>query len=1064
MPVLVYRYCILLLLLCCSTAFVNAQSQKFRWFGTDDGITQPFIQSIDQDSKGYLWIGTSSGLYRYNGFKFEPFNNDNTTEIAVNSSFKDSKDRLWFGYKDGTISIYENGELKPVKTNLKDLSRITSFAEDKSGNVWIATQSSGVIKLGKNNQVALYQEAFEDLLIYAINFTDDDLLLAGTHQGVYQYEFVSGGVPSSVQRLSKIPDSKIQCIKKARISANHFWIGTQEEGLFLVELDYQNEEYLQVQHIGKDQGLDAISVQSAIIDDEANLWICTFGSGIYRGSKSPNAETYDQFAHYDEGNGLETNDIKTIFIDREGGIWLGAFGNGVGCILDSYFEFFDHADKPYGQKVNSILIDGDFKWTGLENGLLKSNYYNVNDYTFYTLENGFVDDKITALYKTDDGLLWVGTKKNGLFSHDTASGEFKKHFLTEDLLGNTINSITSDGRNIWVATMYGVFTLNPLTDNIFQFSTENGLQHNNIKHIYTAANRTDIWIANEGSSLSMIGGKEVENHEFNNGEFLSVMSIIEDGEKNIWIATLGRGVFKLGSTSFTNFTADDGLKSDFCYSLITDKNGNVWVGHREGLSKVTPSTGHIKVFDKSSGINTDFNANAVFAEPSGKIWFGTDNGTIKYDPSKDHVNNVPPITDLISTTIYEEGNSKVYKKGKDFTDRIVLPSGTYKIKFDFIGLSFNNSEKVTYSYKLQGFDPDWTENTTNNFAQYNRIEEGNYIFRVKACNSDGICNEKATQVSIVIEAPFWKKWWFILSVSLAVIAAVYIYVRIRIQRQRALEQYLKKALDARTREVVEQKDELERKNKDITDSINYAKRIQKAMMPEQSTMQKVFPGSYIFFRPRDIVSGDFYWFHLIRSKFLIACADATGHGVPGAFMSMIGSTVLQDTVSRKDINSPEEMLHTLDNGIRSLLSQQGGVEDSKDGMDISICEIDLRTRLMRVATAMRPVYIVSGGELTLIKGDRNPVGGSFYNQDKVFTLNEIQLKEGDVVYLFSDGFPDQFGGTEGRKLKISGMKEIIMELNDLPFEQHKDHLQKRFDEWQGDYKQVDDVLLISIRV
>jgi len=293
------------------------------------------------------------------------------------------------------------------------------------------------------------------------------------------------------------------------------------------------------------------------------------------------------------------------------------------------------------------------------------------------------------------------------------------------------------------------------------------------------------------------------------------------------------------------------------------------------------------------------------------------------------------------------------------------------------------------------------------------------------------------------------------------------YIKIRERKQKQLQDYLERELEARTKEVVEQKEEIEIKNRDITDSINYAKRIQTSMLPPVRRLQQHFSGCFVFYMPRDIVSGDFYWFDLVNeTKFTIVCADSTGHGVPGAFMSMIGSTLIKDICTREAGNSPSNVLRVLDCELRNTLNQN--LDDGTkpgDGMDIIVCEIDLKTHYVRYASAMRPMIIYREGEEIFIKGSRNSVGG-YYDQEGSgqFEDEGLQLSKGDIIYMFSDGYSDQFGGPMGKKFKMVRLKNLLKDIHTKPMEEQYTHVKSTFNLWKEDYDQVDDVLFMGIKI
>ncbi|MDK2979410.1 MAG: hypothetical protein PWP52_2124, partial [Bacteroidales bacterium] len=499
-----------------------------------------------------------------------------------------------------------------------------------------------------------------------------------------------------------------------------------------------------------------------------------------------------------------------------------------------------------------------------------------------------------------------------------------------------------------------------------------------------------------------------------------------------------------------------GLKSNYCYSLIADDKGKVWVGHRLGMSSIDIHSDEVGILDKEKGITGDCNFNAVLKQEDGVILTGTTNGLVRYDCSKDKENTLPPKVAINEILFSDEP--------VDFSTPINLPYQIHKLRISYVGLSYSNPDGVTYQYKLDGYDLDWSESTTSREAYYPRVEDGNYTFLLKACNADGYCIEKPLEVQISIRPPFWKTWWFITLAILIVVGAVYFIIKYREQKQKQLQEYLEKELDARTKEVVQQKEILEIKNRDITDSINYAQRIQSSILPSIKTINDNFSGAFVYFRPRDIVSGDFYWYDKVNNdKFLIVCADSTGHGVPGAFMSMIGTTLIKDICLRSNVDSPSEVLKRLDKELQGTLNQNVEAERANDGMDIIVCEIDVNTHYMRFSSAMRPLILYKNQELQYVRGNKASIGGD-PKAEKQFENIGFQLNKGDIVYMFSDGYSDQFGGPRGKKFKMDRVKNMLADVCDKPIEEQQEYIAKTFDEWRGRLQQVDDVLFMGVKI
>lgn len=258
-------------------------------------------------------------------------------------------------------------------------------------------------------------------------------------------------------------------------------------------------------------------------------------------------------------------------------------------------------------------------------------------------------------------------------------------------------------------------------------------------------------------------------------------------------------------------------------------------------------------------------------------------------------------------------------------------------------------------------------------------------------------------------------------------------------------------------------DIIDEKNKDITASINYASRIQHAMLTDPSEIKELDNKCFILHLPKDIVSGDFYWFNKSGDKVVVVAADCTGHGVPGALMSMLGISFLEEIVNNRKTEDTGIILDELKKEILRALSQKKSCQEAKDGMDISICSIDFRKKQIQYSGAFNNLYLVRNGELSEFKADRMPIGTSaFLNRN--FASQEIQFAKGDIIYMFSDGYADQFGGSENKKFKYPTFKKLLLEVHKLPVNKQKNMLEKRFNLWKGNLVQTDDVLIIGLRL
>ena len=285
------------------------------------------------------------------------------------------------------------------------------------------------------------------------------------------------------------------------------------------------------------------------------------------------------------------------------------------------------------------------------------------------------------------------------------------------------------------------------------------------------------------------------------------------------------------------------------------------------------------------------------------------------------------------------------------------------------------------------------------------------------------------------------------------------------------ERLLEAKVIERTEQVVRQKEEIETQNqelevlyKHVTDSIKYAKRIQEAILPPDSLVKRVLPNSFVLYKPKDIVSGDFYWMDEKNGKSLFAAVDCTGHGVPGAFMSIVGYNLLKHVVNSNESTSPSEILDRLNEGVSETLHHGHQDSQAKDGMDISFCTIDFKKLELEYAGAYNPLYLIREGQLIQTKADKFPIGLFLGEEKKKFTNHTVQLQKGDSVYIFSDGYADQFGGPNGKKFMANHFRDLLMEVHNEPIEKQKEVLNKTIEEWRGPLDQVDDILVIGLKI
>jgi serine phosphatase RsbU (regulator of sigma subunit) len=585
-------------------------------------------------------------------------------------------------------------------------------------------------------------------------------------------------------------------------------------------------------------------------------------------------------------------------------------------------------------------------------------------------------------------------------------------------------------------------------------------------------------------------------------ENIGITSICEDSDGNIWLGSQSNGILCLSDNKNTWLTEMTGLKSNLIYILQADKNGNIWIGSNLGLDKLNSKAYHankeivVQHYDADDGLQElEMNLNGAIEDYEGNLWFATNNGLLKYDYRYDISNRIAPIVSLKDITIH---SAKVdwlkYSDSLSNWNQLpinpVLPYNQNHITFNFVGVSFKNPKKIRYSWQLEGFDKNWVPSTSNRQVTYSNLPAGYYTFRLKSSNNDGVWNANDYQFSFTINPPFWLEWWFILISSSMFIIGLYSLYKWRVGSLKKGEIILKNMVDERTQEIslqneelesqrdaiVNQKEQLESAHLHLSDSINYAKKIQDSILPNKDILNKKFSDSFVLFKPKDNVSGDFYWWTHIENHTIITAADCTGHGVPGAFMSMLGTSFLREIVQKEYITHTGVILRKLRKEVVKTLKQKGKSGEQKDGMDMAIISINHENNLLQFSGANNPLYIITANKRKLegienldglpgfyeIKPDKMPI--AIYERMDTFKTHEIQLEEGDQVYLFSDGYPDQFGGPRGKKFKYKPFKQLLYKNAEQNMLIQNKILSKTYDDWKGYQEQIDDVVIVGIKI
>ena len=488
------------------------------------------------------------------------------------------------------------------------------------------------------------------------------------------------------------------------------------------------------------------------------------------------------------------------------------------------------------------------------------------------------------------------------------------------------------------------------------------------------------------------------------------------------------------------------------------------------------------------------NLNAV-AKKGTEIWYGTVKGITAYRPEADKVNNSKPKIQITNVKLFfkdvdwKKENYEIIP-WTHLPRNLKLSYNNNHLTFHFVGLLFRDKEEITYQYMLEGLDKSWSPPRKENEAVYPGLLPGEYTFKVVALDRYGNRSSETATFSFIITPPFWQTTWFYIVCAIVAVSSIVTYIKYRERKLRTERDRLERIVKERTAEVVEQKDQIEyqrdeiqkqhnivtEQKKDIMDSIQYAKRIQTAAIPSVEIVLNELKDLFILYKPRDVVSGDFYWLGIEDEKIIMIAADCTGHGVPGAFTSMLGISMLNDIIGKESTTSPDIILNELRNNIIHSLKQSPDGE-SKDGMDIVILTIDKKNNILDFAGAMNPLFIIRDASLDSItdsymeegkfrlyelRGDKMPA--AIHVKMDPFQKTSFKIKPDDKFYIFSDGYQDQFGGPNKSKFMRKNLKKLFLQIHQLPMIEQKQFLEKTFDEWKRDLSQVDDILIIGFLI
>lgn len=1067
----------------------------FDYFSIAQGISQSNITCLLQDSRGFLWIGTQAGLNRYDGKSFEIFKHDPEDEESISDNMiydisEDVEGNIWIATENGLNMFnrlhnnftsyypYQNNQSFTINDNV-----IYAVHADFENNIWIITPSYINKINNENGKVKKYQYE-KDLFLKEIEnfkytiFQDSyGVLWFGTKEGLVYYEPEIDALilfKNNPFEKNSISNNEVRCIYED--SHKNLWIGTTH-GFNKFNRDSQTFTRFFYPH--KHDMQNAIT---GIVEGKSphELWITSNNHGLYRFSVE--TSKFEAHTHSLTENSIATNNINCIIKDRSNIVWIGT-RNGLNK-LDIKAKKFNILSIPYGNNkefnehtTNIYLFDSLLFVGTRQDGLFIYNTHTQKTQNFSYTKGNFPGNHIVSIQLSSSGKLYVcGDSFCALYDKHTETFSMLHTIIPdmhEKLSGNRqIKALLEDSKgNIWIGTNSGIFMFDTEKKKLVNFDKYSNTRYlpSNIILSFFEDSKGTVWIGTDkGLARYTYDEQKIETYSYTkkNERHKSqnkVYCILEDTNSKMWIGTnSGLYAFREIDSLYEFYTEKNGLPNNQIFGLIAN-NQDIWISTNKGLAQFTQRTKTFKSFDPSDGIQGyEFVPNSMFKTNYGLVFFGGIHGVNVFYPDSIYDNPVVPNLETLHMSYFTDADRKIVYLSD--AREVVLPWKHNFLTIHFASIEFTQPHKNKYKYILEDLDNEWHDLGSQNSINYSSLPSGNYTLKIIGSNNDGVWGHERI-LTIRVQTPIWKTTWAYIFYVIIFLILLFVFIESRTQKLRTANKTLIEKQKS-AYEIAKQKEELSIKNKNITDSITYAKRIQWAIMPSRAKFKQLLPNSFILYMPKDIVSGDFYWITEIEDKIFIAAVDCTGHGVPGAFMSIIGYDLLRNITKERKIHKPSEILDYLNKALIELLTKNQMEDDTmvKDGMDIAICVMHKSKGIIEYAGALNPLYIVRNNKIISIKGDRFSVGLSNEHEDVPFKNHIIKVQPDDTFYIFSDGYADQFGGPMQKKMKYIRFRHLLLSIHHQPFIKQSKALKDYFVNWKGDTEQIDDILVIGFNV
>lgn len=807
------------------TISTSAQKKsRFQQLSIENGLSQNTVNTIFQDSRGFMWFGTQNGLNRYDGVTVTVFKNipGDSTSIAnsdVYAAFEDQDKNLWFGTRSGLSRFNRDTDnfsnFEDDAQSLFAMRPVWCLVGDQEKNtIWIGA-SGGLFQFDTNSKRFKHFKINDSIQnansIRAVCDAGDNTLLICPTVGVLKIFNKQRKVFSELKHpgISAIRD--VNCLQ--RDNHGNIWMG-KEDGT-LVRYDRASHSFKEFTALKR-----VYPIRALLEDREGNLWIGTDKGGAFLFD-----ESREKVIPLGEKTQNGTDVVLSFCNDAKGDIWLGTYHGGA-YLFDKVDTTFNHLvpypEVKYADENNSVLAvydDGKNVWMGTDGGGLVRKRDAKTEYYRKGSGSDIAGNTILCISAGQRDELYLGTYADGFSILDKKSGSIRTYNTSNGLNDNSVWAIYNDGEVVWIGTNKGGINLfNTQTKKFTYFTNtlkdESTISSNTIRCIFKDS-RNKFWIGTV-SGLNIFNADDSTFSSFyhrspdNTLSNANILCIHEDSRKNLWFGTHGGGVnrYDYRTDTFISFQEKDGLAGNIVYGILEDAQGNLWMSTNKGLSRFDVVKKEFKNFDTRSGLaSSQFNVGAYYKSKDGRMYFGGIEGVNAFYPHFIRQNSyIPPVVftefQLFNKPVGVGADSPL-KKAIGETSEIELSYMQSVFSIRFAALNFTHADKNNFQYMLEPFDKEWIHAGSGNIATYTNLDPGSYTFKVKGSNNDGLWNEVPATLNIVIRPPFWKTLWF---ESLMVIIAVMILYgayRLKVSSMKKQREMLTRLVDQRTAEIEE---------------------------------------------------------------------------------------------------------------------------------------------------------------------------------------------------------------------------------------------------------------------